>query len=116
MYSLKKKDERKLNSSEERNGVGGKYSFFWRSGGVKIQKRLRYGSNSVITSHKNLGRLASFFKISLVGFQKTCMQHLSFLHSFQVDQNFVVELPEIIWWSVRDYMVVESDFIVLAKN
>ena len=77
---------------------------------MNIQKRLRYGSNSVITSHKNLGRLASFFIISLVGIQKTCMQHLSLLHSLQVDQNFVVEVPEIIWGGVRDYMVVESDF------
>ena len=75
---------------------------------MKIQKRLRYGSNSIITSHKNLGRLASFFKISLVGFQKTCMQHLSFLHSLQVDQNFVVELPEIIWWL--------KVILVLAQN
>ena len=61
---------------------------------MNIQKRLRYGSNSVITSHK---RLASFFIISLVGFQKTCMKYLSSLHSLQADQIFVVEVPEMIW-------------------
>ena len=64
---------------------------------MKIQERLRYGSNSMITSHENLGRLASFFIISLVGFPKTCMQNLSFLHSLEVAQKFVVEVPEIIW-------------------
>ena len=63
---------------------------------MNIQKRLRYGSNSVITSHKDLGRLASFFIISLVGFQKTCMKYLSSLHSLQADQIFVVEVPEMI--------------------
>ena len=89
MYSLGKKKAQQVLGKE---WCGGEIQFF-----LRIPKRLRYGSNSIKTSHKNLGRLASFFEISLGGFQKTCMQHLSFLHSLQVDQNFVVELPEIIW-------------------
>ena len=72
---------------------------------MKIQKRLRYGSNSIITSHKNLGRLASFFKISLVGFHITCIPNLSFLNKLEVAQKFdwwrfqrlYGEVPEIIW-------------------
>ena len=62
-----------------------------------MKKTLRYGSNSIIASHGNFGRLASFFMISPVGFQKTCIQNLSFLHSLEVAQKFVVEVPEIIW-------------------
>ena len=64
---------------------------------MNIQKKLRYGSNSAIASQRNFGRLAGFFIVSLVGFHKICMQNLSFLHSLDVAQKFVVEVPEIIW-------------------
>ena len=47
--------------------------------------------------------------ISLVGFHKTCMQNLGFLHSLEVVQKFVVEEPEIIMRSQRLYGV-ESKF------
>ena len=40
------------------------------------------------------------------------MQNLSFLDNLEVAQKFVVEVPEIIWWGARDYMVLESDFSV----
>ena len=78
---------------------------------MNIQKTLRYGSNSIIASHGNFGRLASFFMISPVGFQKTCIQNLSFLHSLEVAQKFVVEEPKIILRSQRLYGV-ERDFSV----
>ena len=37
---------------------------------------------------------------------------MSFLHSLEVAQKFVVEVPEIIVWGARDSMVLESDFSV----
>ena len=33
------------------------------------------------------------------------MQNLSFLHSLEVAQKFVVEEPKIIWWGAKDYLV-----------
>ena len=74
-----------------------------------LKKRPGYDSNSIIACHRNLGRLASFFMISPVGFQKTCIQNLSFLHSLEVAQKFVVEEPKIILRSQRLYGV-ERDF------
>ena len=68
IYALVKKVDSKLNRTWEGGGVGG-----------------------------NFERLANFFMISPVGFQKTCIQNLSFLHSLEVAKKFVVEVPEIIW-------------------
>ena len=39
------------------------------------------------------------------------LQNLRFLNILEVAQKFLVEVPEIIWWGARDYVVVvETNF------
>ena len=40
------------------------------------------------------------------------MQNLSFLDNLEVTQKFVVEVPEIIWWGARDYMVCKVILVI----
>ena len=40
------------------------------------------------------------------------MQNLSFLDNLEVAQKFVVEVPEIIWWGARDYMVSKAILVI----
>ena len=40
------------------------------------------------------------------------MQNLSFLDNLDVAQKFVVEVPEIIWWGARDYMVSKAILVI----
>ena len=53
--------ERKQNRSWDGGGVGGKLNFLYSSGGANIHEGVRYGSNSIIASQENLGRLARDF-------------------------------------------------------
>ena len=44
------------------------------------------------------------------------MQNLSFLNNLEVAQKFVVEVPEIIWWGARDYIVVSKAILVISLS
>ena len=52
------------------------------------------------------------FLVLVNKFHKTCMQNLSFLDSLKVAQKFVVEVPEIIRWGARDYMVSKIILVI----
>ena len=63
--------------------------FFLNIWKCEYPERLRYGSNSIVISQRNLGSLC------LDEFSKNCIQKLDFLHRLEEAQKFVVVDPHL---------------------